>query len=314
MAKELYLYSGIYDFTAESLISSIEEAKDEDITIRINSPGGSVFAGWGIASKMSEHKGVVNVKVDGIAASMSGVILLFADNVEVNDVTKIMLHKASMPVSSDEDRDFLRSINDQVKAKLKSKIDSSKLNEIKGITVDKLFSEGERVDLWLTAKEAKSIGLVDKIVKLTVSEAKALDNKLYNVAASTENITKENKTEKPIKMDFKQLKAEHPELYAQAVAEGVSQERARVEAWAEWMEIDSEGAKAGIDSGKAMTMKDVSAFSKKMNAASTLASIEAESEKTPSASTNPVENEEPTAAEKLQAELNAKLGLNKKEA
>jgi len=152
MAKELLLYFPITAFSAETLIDQIEENSDEDIVMRINSPGGSVFAGWGIASKMKEHDGEITVKVDGVAASMSAILLLFADKVEVLDVTKIMLHRAEMFTMNDQE------VNAEIKAKLKSKIDSKKLKELKGITIDQLFNSEQRIDLWLTAKEAKKIG------------------------------------------------------------------------------------------------------------------------------------------------------------
>jgi len=127
MARELLLYSGIYDFTAKMLITEMETHAGEDIVIRINSPGGSVFSGWGIASKIQEHTGKVTIKVDGMAASMAAVLLPFADTVEVLDVTKIMIHKVVSDVENEAEKQLLFEINDSLKKKLKAKIDSAKL-------------------------------------------------------------------------------------------------------------------------------------------------------------------------------------------
>jgi len=313
--KEIYLYSGIYDFTAERLIESMEEFKDEDISIRINSPGGNVFAGWGIASKMREHKGKVNIKVDGIAASMAAVLLPFANFVEVSDVTRIMIHKASGYAETEAEKELLDSINSEMKAKLKSKINNQKLKELKGYTIDSLFNAEERVDLWLTAKEAKAVGLVDKINKLNTSEAKAFENKMYQIAALDNGAKDKEKinTEKPVKMDLNKLQAEHPELYAQIVADAIAGETARIEAWMEWSEVDAEAVKTGISAGKAIGMKEISAFSKKMSGATAATDLEIESEKTPKATTekvDPAKTEEPTALAVFEQKLNDSLGLN----
>ena len=49
--KQILLYSGIYSFTAEAFIEQMNMLdKKEPVCIRANSPGGSVFAGWGIIS------------------------------------------------------------------------------------------------------------------------------------------------------------------------------------------------------------------------------------------------------------------------
>ena len=52
MAKELYLYNPIYSFVAEEVIKELNASMDDNVTLRLNTPGGSVFAGWGIIAKM----------------------------------------------------------------------------------------------------------------------------------------------------------------------------------------------------------------------------------------------------------------------
>src|ERR1700739_2140676 len=126
MAKELYLYSTIFDFTAEELISQMEENKDNDIVIRSCTPGGSVFAGWGIIAKMTEHPKALKIKCDGMVASMGLYMLLFCDDVEAYDTTKFVLHRADMYVGDPDDQEFLNSVNDKLQEKLSAKIDAAK--------------------------------------------------------------------------------------------------------------------------------------------------------------------------------------------
>jgi ATP-dependent protease ClpP protease subunit len=261
MAKELYLYSGIYDFTAEELISSLEEFKSEDITLRMNTPGGSVFSGWGIIGKMGEHEGKIKVKVDGIAASMGAVIVVFADEVEALDVSRIMIHRADMYVSSPEQQALLDSVNKDLKAKLLTKIDPEKLKQLKGITIDELFNPEKRIDLWLTAKEAKELKLVTKIVKVKPEEAKAVNDAMYKVAAELKDPDNQSNKKTVIKMTtIEELKAQHPALFALAVeagfAQGVAKERDRAGAWLAFAKIDMEAVVKGIKEGKDMSQTE----------------------------------------------------------
>ena len=47
MPKELLIYSPLWDFTAERAVEQLNEIpENEDLTVRINTPGGEVAAGW----------------------------------------------------------------------------------------------------------------------------------------------------------------------------------------------------------------------------------------------------------------------------
>ena len=103
MAKELYLYNPIYSYTAEDLMRSFEEFKDEEITLRVNTPGGSVFDGYGILAKMKEH-GNVTIMLDGMAASMGAFMLPYAKKVIAYDLAKVMIHRADAYTGGDQTR------------------------------------------------------------------------------------------------------------------------------------------------------------------------------------------------------------------
>lgn len=305
MAKELYLYSPIYDFVAENLISLMEENKSQDIVIRSCTPGGSVFAGWGIVAKMGEHEGNVTVKVDGMASSMGLFMLLFADNVEALDVSKFTLHRADGYVSNPDDQDFLDNINKDLKAKFSSKIDNEKLKNLKSNTnkygIEDIFNPEKRIELNLSAKDAKEIGLISKINKVTPTEIEALNKRLYNVAAV--HIPEIQTT---IKMDINKLKAEHSALYAEVIAIGVSQEKDRVEAALAFNEIDPVGVKAAIESGKPLTQKQMAEFALKSFSAESLKKIGVES--TGAVKTEEVKTEEKkTEAQAVLANFEAEV-------
>lgn len=274
MSKELYLYSPVYDYVVADLLAQMEENKTEDITVRVNSPGGSVFAGWGLIAKMQEL-GNVTMQVDGFVASMSLYMLLFADNVTCLDVSKGVLHRADMYVSSAEDQAFLDSVNKQLKEKLTAKIDAVKLKELKGVSIADIFNPDQRIDVALNAKEMKAIGLVDKIVKVNPSEVKALNARFYDVAAHSNTDPLKN----PI-MTKDELKSKHADVYAAILAEGVEKgiatEKDRVEACLAFIDIDPAGVKAAIEAGKPLTQKAMADFTVKALSKENLKKISAD--------------------------------------
>lgn len=311
MAKELYLYSPIYDFIAESLIAQMEENKSEDLVIRANTPGGSVFSGWGIIAKMKEHEGTVKMKVDGSVASMGTFVLIFADEAEALDVSKIHLHRADMYINNPDQQAFLDGVNKDLKSKLAAKINAAKLKELKGVTIDEIFDPEKRLEVWLTAKEAKAIGLIDKIVKLNPSEITAI-NDYFRIAA--ENKPEDKPTPPPTKivMTLEELKAKHPELCAQLITLGVNQERDRVGAWLPYKDIDPDAVTKGIKEGKAITETERSEFMVKAMSPEALKKVKQEN--APVVTTEEVKQEkEKTDSEKeaevLEADVRKRLGL-----
>lgn len=265
MAKELYIYSPIYDYTAEAAVKALNDISDiEDLTIRMNTPGGNVNAGWAIISKMSERTGKTNIIIDGQSASMGAMMLLFAEHVIANDTSTIMFHKASYPNwydPTEAELQKLKTINESFKAKLTAKV-SGKPGSDKFL--NKVFETDVRNDVELTPEEAKKLGIVKEIRRL---EPKAYSFDMQVVAISDDKkeapsgINNKSKTEQ---MDLAKFKAEHPAIYQQAVADGekvgVKKERDRVEAWAVYNEVNPEKVKAGIESGDELSAKAMAEF------------------------------------------------------
>ena len=63
-----------------------------DITVWINSPGGDCVAAAQIYNMLSNYRGKVTVKIDGIAASAASVIAMAGDTVLVSPVSMLMIH------------------------------------------------------------------------------------------------------------------------------------------------------------------------------------------------------------------------------
>lgn len=266
MTKEILLYSGIYPFVAADIITAMEEASDVDVVLRVNSPGGDVFAGWGIVAKMKERTMPCMIKADGFVASMAANLCLYASNVECLDVTKFLFHRADGRVDNPEDQEFLDSVNADLKKQMKLKIDSSVFKEVTGYSIEDIFNPEQRIDVVLSAAQAKKVGLVKKINKLSSVELKAHNEKYYSLAALSSmsaKVTPENKPSNTKKMTVAELKASHPDVYASIFNEGVAQEKDRVGAYMAFLAVAPKEVAEGIKGDKPLSMTLMAEFSMK---------------------------------------------------
>jgi len=271
MAKELYLYYGVSSFTAEELVSTLEEYMDEEVVIRMNTPGGDVFSGYAILNKIKEH-GNVTIKIDGMAASMGAFMLPFAKRVEAYDNAKVMLHRADGYTGGDENLvKLLADMNKNLKSYLDKKVDSEKFESIAGYKLKDLFDAEDRKDLWLSAKEAKSIGLIHKVNKMT-PEAELKFAALFEGQEG-----QRVKDQKPVKsntMTKEELKAKHPELFASVVSEAQAEEKERVKAWMGYIDVDVAKVKAGIEGSAAPTISEQIELNRKAVAKASVQGLE----------------------------------------
>jgi len=276
--KEILIYTGIYDFTAETFIEKLNEIpKDEDITVRLNSPGGSVFAGWGMIAALKERTGKNILKVDGNASSMAFFMMPFFDSVQALDITNFMIHRAVGYIENNDDQKVLDNVNKSLREKLEKRVDKDKFKDVTGVSIQDIFESEKRRDIWVSAKEALKIGLIDKVVRLEPREINAMKNNLvaFSTFDNKEVIKSQGSEEKkPIINNNKntkimtkaELKAENLALYNEIIAEGILSESDRVGAYLAFSHIDIEAVKKGIESNDnctqtfmaEMTMKAVS--------------------------------------------------------
>jgi ATP-dependent protease ClpP protease subunit len=279
MAKAILIYDPIYDYSARDFITAINDIEDvnEALSILINCDGGDPQSAFGMISEFSNYSGPKDVQVHGKANSMALFFLCYTDNVSALDVSEFILHRAAMASwyenseeFDDDDLQKLKSINDALKAAFIAKVDIDKFHALKqvrdnGITIDKVFSMDSRIDVRLSAKDAKKIGLIKSIntISPTVAAkiAASFESNLFEkyglkkevqAAKPPKQVIKEVITNKVEKMTREEFKLAHPEVFAAVLQEGVEAERDRVGSWMVYNEIDPTAVKAGIDSGKAI--------------------------------------------------------------
>lgn len=282
MPKEILIYSRIDEWSAPEFINSVEEAKDQDISVRVNSEGGSPEYGWGMIKKFSEHTGEKNVKVDGCAHSMAMFFLCYADNVEAISTAEFLIHRAAYPNWIENDPDYfdeamrgnLERVNASLMTALKNKIDVSEFENLDcmktpGYKLKDIFSMDKRVEVFITAKEAKKIKLIDKVVDITpakrseLSTLKAAEAKKYGIVKKAATLETEKTTQKTDIMTLAELKEKHPAIFAEAVLAGELKERDRVGAFMAFIDVDAEAVKTGVKTGKVMSQTEMSELSLK---------------------------------------------------
>ncbi len=96
--------------TARRVEYQLQAAQGRDVTVVINSPGGSYFEGLAIYNLLRGYSGKVTVKIVGVAASAAAVIAMAGDDVLIGRAAFLMIHNAQIVAGGD--RHSLRSVAD----------------------------------------------------------------------------------------------------------------------------------------------------------------------------------------------------------
>ena len=332
---EVLMYGDIWDYSAAEFVKTIEEGEDTTLTMRINCNGGSPESGWAMIAKFAEFDGEKSVKIDGKAYSMGAFAPLYVEKEKAQclDVSQFLFHRAAYPEWFEDSSYFtpeikanLANINKSLRQAFEARIDVAKFEEVSEVTVNEMFSMESRKDVFLNAQQAKKIGLVGKIIKITPEKKSSIAASMVKAAAHYTGqmppIIPKAESEKPaIKVEHKiksmtlaELQVSHPAIYAEAVAVGAANEVDRVGAYLVFIDVDAKAVKEGISSGKPLSATAQAEFAMKAYSPERLAALKAEADKTKDAGaaqeTPAGATTEPTAAEKANAEVMAKLGIN----
>ncbi len=168
----IFLSEDVNDTTASLVIAQLlfldAEDPDKDINFYINSPGGSISAGFAIYDTMQYVKADVSTICVGMAASMGAFLLAGGQKGKRFALpnAEVLIHQ---PLISGGLRGQATDIQIHTEHLLKSK---KKLNEMlaanTGKPYDVIAKDTER-DYIMSAEEALAYGLVDKVVTRTVS-------------------------------------------------------------------------------------------------------------------------------------------------
>ena len=166
MDRIIFLGTQIDDYTANTLqaqllyLDSADPGKD--ISIYINSPGGSVYAGLGIYDTMQFINSPVATICTGMAASMAAVLLVAGNDGRRSALkhSRVMIHQ---PMGGAQGQASDIEITAREIQKLKQELYTI-IADHSHTPYDKVWADSDR-DHWMTAQEALDYGMIDQILE-----------------------------------------------------------------------------------------------------------------------------------------------------
>lgn len=161
----IFLGTEIDDYTANTLqaqllyLDSTDPGKD--ISIYVNSPGGSVYAGLGIYDTMQFIQSDVATICTGMAASMAAVLLVAGTEGKRSALphSRVMIHQ---PLGGARGQASDIEITAREIMKLKKELYTI-ISDHSHTDFDKVWADSDR-DYWMTANEAKEYGMIDNVL------------------------------------------------------------------------------------------------------------------------------------------------------
>jgi len=161
----IFLGTQINDLVANSIVAQLlflaADDPDKDISLYINSPGGSVTAGLAIYDTMQYIKPQVSTICVGMAASMGAVLLVAGEKGKRFALpnSEIMIHQ---PLGGA--RGQASDIEITARRIMQTRDDLNRIiSERSGQPFEKVEKDTDR-DYFMTAKEAEEYGIIDKVI------------------------------------------------------------------------------------------------------------------------------------------------------
>ena len=139
----------------------------DEIHLRIDSPGGDVFAARAMQTALSEHKARVIAHIDGLAASAATFLVMGADEIRMTSGALFMIHKGWTFTAGNADdmrkeAALLDKVDDAIAADY-----ANRTGKDKAALIELMAAE-----TWFSASEALENGFIDSIVE-TIAEKSA---------------------------------------------------------------------------------------------------------------------------------------------
>ena len=164
MDRIIFMGTEVNDYTANVIqaqllyLNSVDS--DKDISIYLNTPGGSVYAGLGIYDTMQFVKSDVATICTGMAASMGAVLLVAGAEGKRAALphSRIMIHQ---PMGGAQGQASDMEITVKEILKLKKELYQI-IADHSHNTIERIEKDSDR-DYWMTAQEALDYGMIDRI-------------------------------------------------------------------------------------------------------------------------------------------------------
>ena len=165
MDRIIFLGTQIDDYAANVIQAQLlyldSSDPGKDISIYINSPGGSVYAGLGIYDTMQYISSEVSTSCTGMAASMAAVLLVAGERGKRFGLrhSRVMIHQ---PLGGVQGQASDIEITAREIKKIKDELYTIISNH-SGVPFEKVERDSDR-DYWMIASEAKEYGMIDEVL------------------------------------------------------------------------------------------------------------------------------------------------------
>ena len=208
--REILIYGPIGQATtALDVVRQFQEAKGEDVLLRIHSEGGSVLEGEAILNAIRQHDGEVRAQIDGMAFSMAAVIALeVRENLTMPEDGWIRFHEVRNYAGGTQEAlerqlDQMRAMNASITSKLSAALNIS----------EEEAAERLKEEIWMNGQQALASGLVTAITPAAALAAHVETGQWQNVLPEFFAPRRKSQTKTEMKL-FKLFKneSENPSL------------------------------------------------------------------------------------------------------
>jgi ATP-dependent protease ClpP protease subunit len=159
MEGHIYIYQEIggAGVTARAIQRELARMTDaQEVTVHISSPGGEVYEGYTIYNLLKNSGKKINVKIEGLCASIATLIAMAGDSITMTPLSEFMIHNPSGAIEGDA-----RAMKDAA-----TQLDAIKKTLVKAYKKRTKLSEAELWEMmdketYLSPKEAIKLGFVD---------------------------------------------------------------------------------------------------------------------------------------------------------
>ena len=148
------------EVTPRSFAEDLEILNGKDVTVRINSGGGDVFAAHAIHNQLIAYKGKVTVVIDGLAASAATIIAVAGDRIIMPSNALFMIHNPAIGLSDYYGAEELAQAVNALNA-IKDSIVAAYRKRCK-VSAEEIAAMMD-AETWMGAAECLEKGFVDEI-------------------------------------------------------------------------------------------------------------------------------------------------------
>lgn len=162
---EIFIYDeigGSAGVSADDFVKDLNNITADNIMLRINSPGGSVFDAIAMYNALIQHPANVHVRVDALAASAASIVAMAGDTIEMMVGSQLMIHDAlGMEQGNAKDMRemglFLDKQSDNIASIYAARVGDKSPEALKE------WRNLMLAETWMFAQEAVDVGLADQV-------------------------------------------------------------------------------------------------------------------------------------------------------